>query len=215
MLSSALSLLAVWLQLALLDALSYDKDAKSGGANGSIANFPEELKALGLEGSLKTAVDQIRKAKEHAEKASAFPLELSMADAIVFAAYYKVRSNFIGQIVDKAKDQTSANIILQGYGNDFPPPPLGRLDATAPDAAAPTLTTAALVDRALAAGLTAGNVSALAACFPTGGLEEVENEMRTLNKKFGFYVKSNQQSRETVTQTNYQIDFSNAFSKLR
>ena len=39
--------------------------------------------------------------------------------------------------------------------------------------------------------------------------------MRTLNKKFGFYVKSNQQSRETVTQTNYQIDFSNAFSKLR
>ena len=88
----------------------------------------------------------------------------------------------------KAKDQTSANIILQGYGNDFPPPPLGRLDATAPDAAAPTLTTAALVDRALAAGLTAGNVSALAACFPTGGLEEVENEMRTLNKKFGFYV---------------------------
>ena len=90
LLSSALSLLAVWLQLALLDALSYDKDAKSGGANGSIANFPEELKALGLEGSLKTAVDQIRKAKEHAEKASAFPLELSMADAIVFAAYYKV-----------------------------------------------------------------------------------------------------------------------------
>ena len=73
----------------------------------------------------------------------------------------------------------------------------------------------ALVDRALAAGLTAGNVSALAAYFPTGGLEEVENEMRTLNKKFGFYVKSNQQSRETVTQTNYQIDFSNAFSKLR
>ena len=101
LLSSALSLLAVWLQLALLDALSYDKDAKSGGANGSIGNFPEELKALGLEGSLKTAVDQIRKAKEHAEKASAFPLELSMADAIVFAAYYKVRSNFIGQIVDK------------------------------------------------------------------------------------------------------------------
>ena len=46
-------------------------------------------------------MDQIRKAKEHAEKASAFPLELSMADAIVFAAYYRVRSNFIGQIVDK------------------------------------------------------------------------------------------------------------------
>ena len=102
LLSSALSLLAVWLQLALLDALSYDKDAKSGGANGSIATGgSEELKALGLEGSLKTAVDQIRKAKEHAEKASAFPLELSMADAIVFAAYYRVRSNFIGQIVDK------------------------------------------------------------------------------------------------------------------
>ena len=98
---SSSSLLSKCLQLALLDALSYDKDAKSGGANGSIANFPEELKALGLEGSLKTAVDQIRKAKEHAEKASAFPLELSMADAIVFAAYYKVRSNFIGQIVDK------------------------------------------------------------------------------------------------------------------
>ena len=98
---SSSSLLSKCLQLALLDALSYDKDAKSGGANGSIANFPEELKALGLEWSLKTAVDQIRKAKEHAEKASAFPLELSMADAIVFAAYYKVRSNFIGQIVDK------------------------------------------------------------------------------------------------------------------
>ena len=100
-LSPSLSLSLRPLQLALLDALSYDKDAKSGGANGSIGNFPEELKALGLEGSLKTAVDQIRKAKEHAEKASAFPLELSMADAIVFAAYYKVRSNFIGQIVDK------------------------------------------------------------------------------------------------------------------
>ena len=37
-----------------------------------------------------------------------------MADMVMAAAYFKVRSKFIGDIVDKAKDQTSANIILQG-----------------------------------------------------------------------------------------------------
>ncbi|QDZ21428.1 hypothetical protein A3770_05p39460 [Chloropicon primus] len=202
------------LKLAFLDAVSYDKGAKTGGANGSIALFPDELKALGLDGELSTTVSQIKKAKEEVERASKFPLTISVADMIVFAAYYKVRSNFIKQIVDKAKDPTSANVILQGYGNDFPPPPLGRVDAEAPDGSSLSLSTADLAQRALGNGLTAGNVTALAACFPTGTLEEVESQLKEIDGKFAFYTKSYQQSRQTVTQTNYQIDFAAGFAKL-
>ena len=125
-----------------------------------------------------------------------------------------VRSDFISKIVDKAKDQTSANVILQGYGNDFPPPPLGRIDASAADTALPSLATTDLVQKALDSGLTAGNISALANCFPSGSLEEVETQMKDVSGKFGFYVKSNQQSRTTLTQTNYQLDFAAGFTKL-
>lgn len=204
------------LQLAFLDAISYDKAGKTGGANGSIVLFPDELKALGLESSLGTAAKQVKQAREDAQSASAFPLTLSVADVLYGAAFFKTRGKFVGDIIDKAKDQASANIILQGYGNDFPMPPLGRVDASAPEAAAlPSLKTTDLAERALSNGLITGQIVALSACFPEGASrEQVEEEMKAFGGKFQFYVKSNQQSRSTLTQTNYQIDFGQGFFKL-
>ena len=201
------------LQLAFLDAITFDKSAKTGGANGSVRNS-DELKALGLSDKYAKAIDQIGKAKAEAEKSAPFPLTLSWADTLVLAAYYKTQRHFIDSVLERAKDVQSANIILQGYSNDFPVPPLGRVDADGSDASSLSLKTADLVQRGLDNGLLAGEISALAAAFPTGTLEEVEAEIKDMGGNFKFYINSFQKSRTELTQTNYQIDLGRALFKL-
>lgn len=202
------------LQLAFLDAITFDKSAKTGGANGSVRNSGE-LKALGLSDKYAKAIDQIGKAKTEAEKSAPFPLTLSWADTLVLAAYYKTQRHFVDSVLERAKDVKSANIILQAYSNDFPVPPLGRVDADGSDAASSlSLKTADLVQRGLGNGLLAGEISALAAAFPTGTLEEVEAEIKDMGGNFKFYINSFQKSRTELTQTNYQIDLGRALFKL-
>ena len=201
------------LQLAFLDAITFDKSAKTGGANGSVRNSAE-LKALGLSDKYAKAIDQIGKAKAEAEKSAPFPLTLSWADTLVLAAYYKTQRHFIDSVLERAKDVQSANIILQGYANDFPVPPLGRVDADGSDASSLSLKTTDLVQRGLDNGLLAGEISALAVGFPTGTLEEVEAEIKDMGGNFKFYINSFQKSRTELTQTNYQIDLGRAFFKL-
>jgi len=206
------------LQLAFLDAATYDKESKTGGANGSIRNG-DELKALGLTNLTKT-LDQIGKAKAEAEKAASFPLTISWADMIAMSAYYTTLKHFQETLLSRAADPAGGAIILQAYANDIQIPQLGRVDAAGGSDSISdklkSLKTTDLVERCFDTGLIAGQIAALAVCFPTGAssLEEVEEEIKQIDGKLAGYVDTYQKSRKELTQTSYQISVGRALAKL-
>ena len=159
------------LQLAFLDALTYDKGTKSGGANGSV-RF-EDI------GELKGVLEQVSKAKDDFEKSYPAPIQISWADMIVMSGYFKLKEHFAKTILDRAQDSQGGQVILNAYGNDVPVPPLGRVDAESADALKLAKGVEDVAKRAMEAGLISGQVVALAVAFPgEASIEEVEEKVR-------------------------------------
>ena len=91
------------LQLIYLDSLSYDKERKAGGCNGSI-RFAEELKAAGRE-DLQSAVADITKVQAAASKLLNCEAPVSWADTMVLVGYGAITSLLVDSISSGAKSE--------------------------------------------------------------------------------------------------------------
>ena len=202
------------LQLIYLDSLSYDKERKAGGCNGSI-RFPEELKAAGRE-DLQSAVADITKVQAAASKLLNCEAPVSWADTMVLVGYGAITSLLVDSISSGAKSEQDANIALQGFGNAFPPPRLGRTDAAAPEPDLLPPGAAASGEEIIAAFDRAGVLQGYAACLANmiGDVPEIEKKLTGISGKLDYYVNKYQQSRETFTQTTYQVDYARAYTKV-
>ncbi|CAM6101267.1 unnamed protein product [Calypogeia fissa] len=206
------------LKLAINDALTYDKATKTGGANGSIRfelNRPENA---GLEKAVKF-LEGIK--VELDEKLSKFG-SISWADLIQISAQSAAKRTFIVAAIKKCGGNEEKGLQLYtAYGSlgqwgQFDKL-LGRADATGPDPEGrvpkwDTATPAEISARFSQVGIQPRYITALSAFL---GPDQVATESKlAADEEYFPYVRKYRDSRQTVSQTDYEVDLINTFSKV-
>ncbi|CAI5526361.1 unnamed protein product [Closterium sp. Naga37s-1] len=207
------------LRLALNDAATYDKETRTGGANGSI-RFSEELSRPENKG-LKAALQLLEGVKARVDKdAKGGPI--SYADLIQFGAQAAVKTTFLAAATRKAGgDYTKGLNLYFAIGSPgqwgFFDKQLGRADAEQADPAGRVpnweqLSAAEIKDKFAALGLRPRQVVTLA-LFLGRDLEGVEAKLAG-DEEMSKWVTKYRKSRTTVSQTDYEVDLIGAFLKL-
>ncbi|GJP56135.1 hypothetical protein CLOM_g15185 [Closterium sp. NIES-68] len=207
------------LRLALNDAATYDKETKTGGANGSI-RFSEEISRSENKG-LKAALQLLEGVKARVDEgAKGGPL--SYADLIQFGAQAAVKTTFLAAATRKAggdpKDGLNLYFAIGSPGQwGFFDKQLGRADADGPDPAGRVpdweqLSAAEIKEKFARLGLSPRQTVNLA-LFLGRDLETVEAKLEQ-DEEMKKWVAKYRQSRKTVSQTNFEVDLIGAFLKL-
>ncbi|GBG63840.1 hypothetical protein CBR_g39625 [Chara braunii] len=206
------------MRLALNDALSFDKASKTGGANGSI-RFSDELarpenagleKAVAALGTLKEAFDAGKKGGP-----------VAWADLIQFAGKAAVRQMFLNAAIAKAGgDVSKGKQLNQAFGSSAQwgqfNKAFGRTDATEADPAnrvpAPDSSPAEWKEKFAAVGLKPRQVAVMSAFL--GPDQEATEKKLMEDPEIAPWVKKYQRSRETVSQTDYEVDLITTLTKI-
>lgn len=207
------------LKLALNDALTYDKDSKSGGANGSVRYELNRPENKGLERAL-SFLENIKKTIDEAAVTLGGPI--SYADLISIAAQSAVKRTFIQAAVRKCGgDQKKGEQLYTAYGSTGQwgqfDKLLGRADASEADPegrvlAWETASTTEIKDRFAELGIKPRQIAVLSA-FLGPDQSATEAKLAT-DPEFAPWVKKYQESRETVSQTDYEVDLITTFTRL-
>eukprot|EP00472_Partenskyella_glossopodia_P004684 CAMPEP_0197525102 /NCGR_PEP_ID=MMETSP1318-20131121/10621_1 /TAXON_ID=552666 /ORGANISM="Partenskyella glossopodia, Strain RCC365" /LENGTH=362 /DNA_ID=CAMNT_0043078271 /DNA_START=6 /DNA_END=1094 /DNA_ORIENTATION=- len=198
-------------QLVLLDALSRDKETKTGGIDGSIQYELDTYKLT----NLKKTVDEIKQAQAKINDQWKSEDKLSFADVMIFAGYLKTAQQFKAALMQRSTNGGGATI-ASGFGNPFPIPPLGRKDTDQADGNMLQGTSVPeIVARLYKMGFIARDIAALGIYFPGAeDLDSIESQLMEVDDKIKGAVKSGIQSRKTVTQNAYQVNVGEAYLKL-
>ncbi|GAQ82344.1 ascorbate peroxidase [Klebsormidium nitens] len=207
------------LALALHDAGTYDKASDTGGANGSIVldeelNRPENQK-------LKPIVAKLKKVKEEFDADAGEQGPVGWADLIYVAGEAALQTQFLFSAIETAGgDEKKGAQLAVAFGSagqwGFFDKKLGRKDATEPSPAGripgPDAPLSAWADTFQRAGLTPKYVVALSLGL---GPDQAATEAELAkDSRLARAVKDYQKSRQTVSQTDYQVDAIVNFTKL-
>ncbi|XP_023534963.1 thylakoid lumenal 29 kDa protein, chloroplastic isoform X1 [Cucurbita pepo subsp. pepo] len=207
------------LTLALNDAVTYDKATKSGGPNGSI-RFSSEISRPENE-NLSAALSLLEEAKKEIDSYSKGG-PISYADLIQFAAQSAVKSTFLAAAIRKCGgNEEKGNLLYTAYGSNGQwglfDRQFGRSDAEAPDpeGRVPIWGKASvqeMKEKFSAIGLGPRQLAVLSAFL--GPDQAATEEFLASDPDVLPWVKKYQRSRETVSQTDYEVDLITTLTKI-
>lgn len=207
------------LTLALNDAMTYDKATKSGGPNGSI-RFSSEINRPENKG-LSAALDLLVAAKDEIDSYSKGG-PISYADLIQLAAQSALKATFLESAIRKCGgNEEKGNLLYSAYGSSGQwglfDRQFGRSDAPDPDpeGRVPLWDRASvqeMKDKFKAVGFGPRQLAVMSAFL--GPNQEATEELLATDPEVSKWVEKYQRSRETVSETDYQVDLITALTKL-
>ncbi|XP_015885252.3 thylakoid lumenal 29 kDa protein, chloroplastic [Ziziphus jujuba] len=207
------------LTLTLNDALTYDKATKSGGPNGSI-RFSSEISRPENKG-LSAALDLIEEAKKEIDSFSKGG-PISYADLIQYAGQAAVKATFLAAAIRKTGgNEEKGKLLYTAYGSNGQwglfDKQFGRTDAQEadPEGRIPQWDKASvkeMKDKFSAVGLGPRQLAVMSAFL--GPDQTATETLLASDPEVLPWVQKYQQSRETVSQTNYEVDLITTLTKL-
>ncbi|KAL6317590.1 hypothetical protein AAG906_030343 [Vitis piasezkii] len=207
------------LTLALNDAMTYDKATKSGGPNGSI-RFSSEISRPENKG-LSAALNLLEESKKEIDSYSKGG-PISFSDLIQYAAQSAVKSTFIASAVRKCGgNEEKGNLLYTAYGSNGQwglfDKQFGRADTQEPDpeGRVPQWEKASvqeMKDKFTAVGFGPRQLAVMSAFL---GPDQLASEaLLATDPDVAPWVQKYQRSRETVSQTDYEVDLITTLTKL-
>ncbi|XP_058103815.1 thylakoid lumenal 29 kDa protein, chloroplastic isoform X2 [Magnolia sinica] len=207
------------LTLALNDAMTYDKATKSGGPNGSI-RFSLEISRPENKG-LSAALSLLEEAKKEIDSYSKGG-PLSFADLIQSAAQSATKNTFLASAIRKCGgNEEKGNLVYTAYGSNGQwglfDREFGRVDSQEPDPEGriPQWEKASvqkMKDKFSAIGFGPRQLAVMSAFL---GPDQLATESRLASDPDVLpWVQKYQRSRETVSQTDYEVDLITTLTKL-
>ncbi|XP_062157718.1 thylakoid lumenal 29 kDa protein, chloroplastic [Alnus glutinosa] len=207
------------LTLALNDAVTYDKATKSGGPNASI-RFSSELSRPENKG-LSAALNLLEEAKKEIDSYSKGG-PISYTDLIQYAAQGALKATFLASAIRKCGgNEEKGNLLYTAYGSSGQwalfDKQFGRADAQEPDpeGRVPQWQKASvkeIKDKFSAIGFGPRQVAVMSA-FMAPDQAATEAFLAT-DPDVSPWVQKYQRSRETVSQTDYEVDLITALTKM-
>ncbi|KAL3034451.1 hypothetical protein AAZX31_02G195300 [Glycine max] len=207
------------LTLALNDALTYDKATKSGGPNGSI-RFSSEIGRPENTG-LSAALNLLEEAKKEIDSDSKGG-SISYADLIHIAAQSAAKATFLAAAIRKCGGkEEKGKTLYNAYGSNGQwglfDRQFGRADAQDPDpeGRVPLWEKASvqeMKDKFVAVGFGPRQLAVLSAFL--GPDQNATETLLASDPDVAPWVQKYQRSRETVSQTDYEVDLITTFTKL-
>ncbi|KAK4794168.1 hypothetical protein SAY86_012162 [Trapa natans] len=207
------------LTLALNDALTYDKATKSGGPNGSI-RFSSEISRPENKG-LSAALSFLEEAKKEIDSYSKGG-PISFSDLIQFAAQSAVKATFLNSAIRKCGGNEEKGILLYtAYGSSGQwglfDKQFGRSDTEGPDPEGriPQWDKASvqeMKDKFSSVGFGPRQLAVMSAFL--GPDQNATEALLAADPDVLPWVQKYQRSRETVSQTDYEVDLITTLTKL-
>ncbi|XAR62134.1 L-ascorbate peroxidase [Bertholletia excelsa] len=207
------------LTLALNDAVTYDKATKSGGPNGSV-RFSSEISRPENKG-LAAALNLLKEAKKEIDLFSKGG-PISFADLIQYAAQSATKSTFLAAAIRKCGgNEEKGSLLYTAYGSagqwGLFDKQFGRSDAQEPDpeGRVPQWEKASvqeMKDKFKAIGFGPRQLAVMSAYL---GPDQMATEtLLATDPEVAPWVEKYQRSRETVSQTDYEVDLITTLTKL-
>ncbi|PON46773.1 Ascorbate peroxidase [Parasponia andersonii] len=207
------------LTLALNDAITYDKATKSGGANGSI-RFGSEISRPENKG-LAAALSLLEEAKKEIDFYSKGG-PISFADLIQSAAQSATKCTFLASAIRKCGgNEEKGKLLYSAYGSNGQwglfDKQFGRTDAEEPDPEGRVplwekATVQEMKDKFSAIGLGPRQLAVLSAFL--GPNQTATEALLATDPQVKPWIEKYQRSRETVSQTDYEVDLITTLTKL-
>ncbi|KAI8002134.1 hypothetical protein LOK49_LG08G01015 [Camellia lanceoleosa] len=207
------------LTLAMNDAMTYDKATKSGGPNGSV-RFSSEISRPENKG-LSAAMNLLEEAKREIDSYSKGG-PISFADLIQFAAQSALKSTFLASAIRKCGgNEEKGSLLYTAYGSNGQwglfDKQFGRSDAQEPDpeGRVPLWAKASvqeMKDKFSAIGFGPRQLAVMSAFL---GPDQMATEtLLATDRDVTPWVEKYQRSRETVSETDYEVDLITTLTKL-
>ncbi|KAJ8627712.1 hypothetical protein MRB53_021019 [Persea americana] len=207
------------LTLALNDAMTYDKATKSGGPNGSI-RFSAEISRPENRG-LSAALRLLEEAKKEIDSYSKGG-PLSYSDLIQFAAQSATKKTFLDSAIRKCGgNEEKGNLLYTAYGSNGQwglfDRQFGRSDSEDPDPDGRILqwdraSVQEMKDKFSAIGFGPRQLAVMSAFL--GPDQSATESLLASDPEVLPWVQKYQRSRETVSQTDYEVDLITTFTKM-
>ncbi|CAO2834316.1 unnamed protein product [Amaranthus hypochondriacus] len=207
------------LTLALNDIMTYDKATKSGGPNGSI-RFSSEISRPENKG-LSGALDLLVEAKKEIDSYSKGG-PIAFSDLIQFAAQTAVKSTFLASAIRKCGgNEEKGALLYSAYGSSGQwslfDKQFGRTDADEPDpeGRVPLWDKASvqeMKDKFKNVGFGPRQLAVMSAFL--GPDQQATEDLLAKDPEVAPWVDKYQRSRETVSQTDYEVDLITTLTKL-
>ncbi|GAB4861287.1 Thylakoid lumenal 29 kDa protein, chloroplastic [Ancistrocladus abbreviatus] len=214
-----LDLISPILTLALNDAMTYDKATKSGGPNGSI-RFSSEISRPENKG-LAAALNLLEDAKKEIDSYSKGG-PIAFADLIQYAAQAATKATFLAAAIRKCGgNEEKGTLLYTAFGSNGQwgqfDKQFGRADAQEPDPEGriPQWDKASvqeMKDKFSSVGLGPRQLAVMSAFLGPDQLA-TENLLAT-DPDVAPWVQKYQRSRETISQTDYEVDLITTLTKL-
>ncbi|KAK1436378.1 hypothetical protein QVD17_02157 [Tagetes erecta] len=212
-------LISPLLTLALNDAVTYDKPTKSGGPNGSI-RFSSEISRPENQG-LSAALSLVEEAKKEIDSYSKGG-PISYSDLIQLAAQSALKATFLASAIRKCGgNEEKGNLLYSAYGSSGQwglfDRQFGRSDTQEPDpeGRVPDWTKASvqeMKDKFIAIGFGPRQLAVMSAFL---GPDQLATEAKlATDPDVSKWVEKYQRSRETVSQTDYEVDLITTLTKI-
>ncbi|XP_024972348.1 thylakoid lumenal 29 kDa protein, chloroplastic [Cynara cardunculus var. scolymus] len=207
------------LTLALNDVMTYDKATKSGGPNGSI-RFSSEISRPENKG-LSAALSLVEDAKKEIDSYSKGG-PISYSDLIQLAAQSALKATFLASAIRKCGgNEEKGNLLYSAYGSSGQwglfDRQFGRSDAQEPDPEGRVLDWAKasvqeMKEKFIAIGFGPRQLAVMSAFL---GPDQLATEaMLAMDPDVTKWVEKYQRSRETVSETDYEVDLITTLTKM-
>lgn len=207
------------LTLALNDSMTYDKPTKTGGPNGSI-RFSSEINRPENKG-LSAALSLVEEAKKEIDSYSKGG-PISYSDLIQLAAQSALKATFLASAIRKCGgNEEKGNLLYSAYGSSGQwglfDRNFGRSDTQEPDpeGRVPDWSTASvqeMKDKFTAIGFGPRQLAVMSAFL---GPDQLANEAKlATDPDVTKWVEKYQRSRETVSETDYEVDLITTLTKM-
>ncbi|XP_021743586.1 thylakoid lumenal 29 kDa protein, chloroplastic-like [Chenopodium quinoa] len=207
------------LTLALNDVMTYDKASKSGGPNGSI-RFSSEISRPENKG-LSSALNLLEDAKKEIDSYSKGG-PIAYADLIQCAAQSALKNTFLASAIRKCGgNEEKGSLLYTAYGSNGQwglfDKTFGRTDAQEPDpeGRVPQWDKASvqeMKDKFKAVGFGPRQLAVMSAFL--GPDQKATEDLLATDPEVAPWVQKYQRSRETVSQTDYEVDLITTLTKL-
>ncbi|XP_054794994.1 thylakoid lumenal 29 kDa protein, chloroplastic-like [Prosopis cineraria] len=199
--------------------MTYDKATKTGGPNGSIRFSPEISRPENK--GLSAALNLLEEAKKEIDSYSKGG-PISFADLIQYAAQSAVKGTFLASAIRKCGgNEEKGNLLYNAYGSNGQwglfDKQFGRADAQDPDpeGRVPLWEKASvkeMKDKFSAVGFGPRQLAVMSAFL--GPDQMVTETLLATDPDVAPWVQKYQRSRETVSQTDYEVDLITTLTKL-
>lgn len=207
------------LTLALNDVMTYDKATKSGGPNGSI-RFSSEISRPENKG-LSAALNLLEETKKEIDSYSKGG-PIAYADLIQYAAQSALKSTFLASAIRKCGgNEEKGSLLYTAYGSSGQwgvfDRQFGRTDAQEPDpeGRVPLWEKASvqeMKDKFKSVGFGPRQLAVMSAFL---GPDQIATEnLLAADPEVAPWVQKYQRSRETVSETDYEVDLITTLTKL-